>query len=148
MNIATKIVVALVVMAGCFAAGFFARKPGVRTETVVQTQIQEVERVVTKTVTEKVVTPDGTAKETVTTTTTQDSSKVAAERAPSESVPAMSLSVRPRWSLGMSWQPDFRDLTWRPAQGEVGYRVVGDLWVTGAYNWQEQHALVGVRWEF
>ncbi len=115
-------------------------------------QIVEVEtiqeKVVTKTVTVKEAAPDGTTKETVTTTSTADTTKKSSEPKAVQPVSVSAGAVRADWSLGVSWQPDWRDRTWIPAQGEVGYRVVSDFWVTGAYNWKEQHALLGLRYEF
>lgn len=146
-----RIAAGLALLAAAFAAGWFSRPPVVKTETKVQTV--EVEKEVVKTVTRVVTKPDGTVtKETEQTrtadnTTTTDRKEKTKEPAKPSPV-AIGTVARRNWSVGVQWQPEWREPSWRPSVGEVGYRAAGDFWITGAYDWKNNHALVGVRYEW
>jgi hypothetical protein len=145
MNIVSKVLAGIGLLATAFAAGWFSRPPVVQTETKIVT----VEKEVVKTVKEVVTKPDGTTTTTETSETTKDTSTTTKDKTKdTPPAPVAVATVRRDWSVGIAWQPDWRDRTWLPAQGEVGYRVFADAWVVGAYNWKENHALLGVRWEF
>jgi hypothetical protein len=144
-----RIAAGLALLATAFAGGWFARPPVVKTETKVQTQV--VEKEVVRTVVRTIRAPDGTTttetETTANTNTTTTSNNTNQTKGPTANVAAGTVARR-NWSVGVQWQPDWKDRTWVPAAAEVGYRVTADLWLTGAYNWKENAALVGVRWEF
>lgn len=150
-RIVIKLVLGLVVLGGAFAGGYYSRKPETRVETKTNTVTEQVDRVITKVVTVKETAPDRTVKETVTTETTQDKTVKQVEKAQDKGAAPLSNKVqtlRNTYSLGLKWQPDWRDRTWVPSQAEAGYRVLGDLWVTGGFDWKNHGLLVGVRYDF
>lgn len=129
--------VGLLLMGGAFYAGYRYRKP----EIVTQIEVKEVEKVVTKTVTETVVKPGG--ERVVTETVVQEKDVIVNKPV---LIPAPTLP-RPNWSLGVLWDPTTaRD--YMPAGAELGYRIGGDFWVTGTGNWQEPSVLIGIRYHF
>jgi hypothetical protein len=54
--------------------------------------------------------------------------------------------ARPNWGLGIDFNPSgFLAQRYLPTQVDVDYRLLGDLWVTGGWNWQSHSALVGIK---
>lgn len=145
MNIITKAALALLLATGCFAAGWFSRDPSVITKTDTKIEYKDRVQTITKTVFVKETKPDGTVTETTTTDAKSDSKSTTKQPTPQ----VAQAVVRKDWSIGVQWRPDFRDPTWVPAGGSVGYRVVSDLWVDAAVTVDKQPGLlVGLRWEF
>lgn len=151
MTILYRVLAGLVLLAGAFAAGWFTRPPVIVTKVETKVQTVETEKVVTKVITKIVVDPKTgettttETKETVADTTTKTDEKSKTQQPTKLAVATIS---RRDWSVGVQWQPDWKDRTWVPAASEVGYRAVADLWVTGSYNFKEQHFLIGLRYEF
>jgi hypothetical protein len=146
MSIIKSLALAVLVGAISFGGGWYSR-PLPAPEVITNTQIQEVEKVVTKTVKVKEKTPDGATKETTTTTVAQDSSKVAASKA-AEPVAPGPAAVRPDWSVGLVITPRAAEDWYSPSGVEIGRRVFGDLWMTGSYSWLNKQATIGVRYEW
>jgi hypothetical protein len=145
MTTRVKVLAGLLLLVTAFAAGWMTRPPVVKVETKIQT----IEKVITKTIV-KTVTDPKTGEVTETTETITDSTTTTDQNTTTKPPTAVAAGTvaRRNWSVGVSWQPDWKDRTWVPAQGEVGYRVFADAWVVGAYNWKENAALLGVRYEF
>lgn len=119
-----------------FGGGYYLAKRSVK--PIIVTQVKEVEKVVTKTVTrERVVTRDGTVTEReVTADTVADKSK--------DKVLA-ALPNPPQWSLGLRWSP----VSYVPVEAEIGRRLLGNIWITAGANWRDStHFLLGVRYDF
>jgi len=129
---------ALALVGGGFAAGWFA-KPG---EVITQTQVQQVEKVVTKVVKEKVTAPDGTVTEHEVTEIAKDAKTKSKAKA---QVPIQAIVPKSQWSLGVKWKP--RD-DYYPESLEVGRRVLStNLWTTVEYYWETKTVLLGVKYE-
>jgi len=149
-----KLLLGLVLGAALFFAGWYSRTPVTKIQTVVQavtkTEIKEVEKVVVKVVKQVVTQPDGTVTKTETSETTADTTTttVTKKKEKSKSVSATPVQVRRDYSLGLQWQPDWKDPTWRPTGAVVGYRAFADAWVTGGYDWGRKSLIVGVAWQF
>jgi hypothetical protein len=149
MNIVTKILAGLGLLAVAFAAGWLSREPEVQVqvETKTETKVVEVEKVVTKIVKETATKPDGTTTTTETTTTTADTTTTK-EKDKTKPQPAPVAAAKRDWSVGVQWRPDFKDPTWVPASATVGYRVTGPVWAEAGVNFKDRAAIVGVRVEF
>jgi hypothetical protein len=117
--------VAAFLLGAGFVGGYYLHSP----EQVVEYR----DRVVTKRVTEhtKTTTPDGAVVER---TTERESSDVK----PDEHVK----SYRPDYSVGARWY----DMD-TPAV-ELGYRVLGNLWLEGGYDIKRKEPSVGLRVNF
>lgn len=153
MTILYRVLAGLVLLGGAFAAGWWSRPPVTVTKVETKVQTIETEKVITKVVTKIVVDPKtGETTTTETKETTADTKTVSDEKSKSQTQPnklATATVSRRDWSVGLKWQPDWReDNKWMPSVGEVGYRAVADLWITAAYDWKNNHALLGVRWEW
>ena len=110
----------------------------------------QVAKATTHVVKQKVQKPDGTT--TTTTTTDVVAEKVADKTAQTETHTQTTVAApaqpQPNWSVGVKWRPSLSDLSYKPQSAEIGRRVVGDVWVTGEYDWKLKAAAVGVRAEF
>lgn len=129
------IIIAVALLSG--ALGFYAAKKLVK--PVVVTQVKEIEKVVTKTVTkERIVTKNGTTieRETV--------ADKAEDRNTNKPLPAVA-AVKPQWSLELNWGRG----SYVPVEASVGRRILGDLWLTAGSNWKhDPYLLIGIRYEF
>ena len=126
----------LILAGAAFYAGYSYHEP----ETVVETKVQEVEKVVTKTVRETVVVP---GKNTTVTETVTEVRNVATNRSEATPSPVAKVPV-PHYSLGLVWHPSTLD-KYTPSGVEFGYRVMGPVWGTATWDWQEKSALLGLR---
>lgn len=129
------IIIAVALLSG--ALGFYAAKKLVK--PVVVTQVKEIEKVVTKTVTkERIVTKNGTTieRETV--------ADKAEDRNTNKPLPIVA-AVKPQWSLELNWGRG----SYVPVEASVGRRILGDLWLTAGSNWKhDPYLLIGIRYEF
>ncbi len=154
MSFAYKLLAGLVLAAALFASGWYSRTPETKIETVVQTvtkvETQQVDHVVIKTVKQIVTQPDGTVTKTTTTQKTADTTTNTTQQTKKKesAVSATSVQVRRDYSLGVNWQPNFRDPTWTPSSVDLGYRVFADGWITGGYSIKHKAVEIGLRWEF
>ncbi len=156
MSFAYKLLAGLVLAVALFASGWYSRTPETKIETVVQTvtkvETQQVEKIVVKTVKQVITQPNGTVTKTITTEktadTTTNTTKAVKKNENVEQVFPTSVRLRRDYSLGVNWQPDFRDPTWTPSSIDLGYRVFADGWVTGGYNIKHKAVEIGLRWEF
>lgn len=157
MNNLTKGGLGLALLAGTYYAGYASHTPETKIETKevvrTETKIQQVEKVVREIVTQRRTEPNGTKTETITekvvadTNTSKDTDKKSTERK-SEPV-AQVVPERRNWSVGANWRLSPQYLpSYIPSGADVGYRVIGDLWVTGGADWQTKSVLIGTRVEF
>jgi methyl coenzyme M reductase subunit C-like uncharacterized protein (methanogenesis marker protein 7) len=129
---------ALSLMGGSFYAGYRFKKP---TQITVTQQVdKEVEKEVIKTVRETVTQPGGTV--VVRETVVQDR---VVDKVKQVSVPTP-VPLKRDWSVGLNWEP--LALDYKPVGVEVGWRAVGDVWLTGGANWKRGEVLAGLRVEF
>lgn len=142
-----------------FACGWYARGKEIqiidrpitqivtKTDTVVKTQV--VDHVVTKVIRVVVKDPDDPSKTTETVTTTTDDTHTTAQKTDVvDSTVSGVAASRSNYSVGLKWQPDWRDRTWSPSGADVGYRVIAGAWVTAGYDWKNKAPTVGVRVDF
>lgn len=154
MNLLTQVGLGLTALALSFTAGYVARKPEVvvETKTEVKTEVKEVEKIVRQVVKEKTTKPDGTVIERTTKNTQSDTttrSKARSDEVAQVVAPApASSSLRPDYSVGAKWTPRWDQPEAQPNAVEVGYRVLGNAWVTGEYDWRDRDVSVGIRVEF
>lgn len=143
MKYLVAILVGFGLLAAAFGAGYYSHKPEV--QIITQRQIQQAEQLVKQIITKRSKEPDGTSTETITETLVSDTKTAASE---SQSISQVQGAVRPDWSLGLKWRPQL-EVDWSvPVGVEVGRRVVGDVWVTGEYQWDRGTMLLGVRYEW
>jgi hypothetical protein len=122
-----------------FGGGYYLAKKSVKpAKPIVITQVKEIEKVVTKTVTkERVVTRDGTVTER----------EVTADTVADKSLDKVltALPNPPQWSLGLRWSP----VSYVPVEAEIGRRLLGNVWITAGANWyRSTHFLLGIRYDF
>lgn len=129
------IIIAVALLSG--ALGFYAAKKTVK--PVVVTQVKEVEKIVTKTVTkEKIVQKDGTTieRETV--------ADKAEDKSKNNSI-APPVAKQAQWRLGLHWNPT----SYVPVSTTISRRLLGNLWLDAGANWYDKpHLLLGVSYEF
>jgi hypothetical protein len=133
----------LALLAAAFVAGYLWRKP----EAIVQTKVQEVEKIVTKVVKVTVKEPNGSTTETTTTEATED--KTTNSAAPAQPVATVRPTFATKYSLALTWTPRWDPDDWyKPTGAELGWRVHNTLWLTTGYDWHTHSVLVGARLEF
>lgn len=154
MNWPIKVGLGLFALALSFFGGWYARPPDVVTVTETQVEsrveVKEVEKIVRQIVRETTTKPDGTVTERVT-ENTQQSTRTKAKQREEESTAARVVApatptadpYRPDYSVGAKW--DRFDPA--PGSAEVGYRVFGNAWITGEYDWRDREVAVGIRLE-
>lgn len=147
--IITRVVLILLVAAGAFASGYFYREP----EVQVQTQIKEVEKVVTKTVTVRDQAADGTVTEKTTTeTVTEQANDTTADVVQTPSTKPNFVISKPDWSLELRWNPaavfDPDKPNYYPQSAHVGRRLFWNAWGIAGYDWQHKEVQVGFRYDF
>lgn len=147
MNIATKALISLAVMGGCFAAGYLTRVPAAP-KTITKIEVVEKEKIVTKVVTVTETRPDGSTTTTETAQTTSDSQTVTESKQAEKPVPAVSPTLHLRYSIGVQWTPRLNEDFYKPTGVELGYRALGNLWTTAGYDWRDKSVTLGVRVEF
>lgn len=140
MGIPYKILVALVLLGGAFVSGYYTRSPNTVVET--KLEIKEVEKVITKRITEKETKPDGTVKET----TTENISEVTTKKSDEKKV-AQIVPQEAQYIIGVQWGLS-RDMDYVPDQVQVGRRVIGSIFGTAGYSLQHKQVLVGIQVEF
>jgi hypothetical protein len=148
MTLPWKILAAIVLLGGAFGAGWFARSPEVITKIETQVKTVEVEKIITRTVRVTETRPDNSSTVTETTDTTSNTTNTVKDKTNTTQPVAAATVARSKWSLGVAWMPSFRDPTWIPAVGEVGWRAAGPVWVTGGYEFKHNQALIGLRVEW
>lgn len=154
-EIIIRIALHIVGIAAGFASGYFYNTD-TQVRTQIQTQIQE--KIVTKRVVVRETAPDGTTKEKVEETVTENKKGKTNEkdRKPDQTISkakAEKLLKQANYSVGLRWDRSID--AWKnpkeaalPTGFEFGYRVLADGWVTGGYGWEGKEILLGVRWEF
>lgn len=129
------IIIAVALLSG--ALGFYTAKKLVK--PVVVTQVKEIEKIVTKTVTkEKIVTKDGTTieRETV--------ADKAEDKSKNNSI-APPTAKQSQWRLGLRWHPT----SYIPVDTTISRRLLGNLWLDAGANWYDKpHLLIGVSYDF
>jgi len=146
---ATKLLIVLGLLVASFAGGYFSRTPETVTKVETKTDTVTVDRVVTKVITVKETSPDKAVKETTTTEVTTDKTVKQVEKVKDkQATPTLAAKARSDYSLGLKWRPDWRDLDWKPTGSELGYRALGDFWVTAEYDWVAKSGALGLRYEF
>lgn len=136
-----KIVSVVSLMILCFVGGWYSNNRA----PVVETKTEVVEKVVTKIVTEKVSQPDGTQKETTTTTKEENSKTQAKDPKP---VPVITTTL-PQYSIGLGWNPrHFGGDKYSPSSIDFGYRLLGNAWGVAGYDWSDKTITVGIRVDF
>lgn len=149
MSLRFKILALILGLLATFSGGTYAgwrwRGEKVVTVTDIKTEVVEKEKVVTKTVIVKEKKPDGTTTTTTTTEKVEDT-VVKTEKEQPQSVAGL-LPSRRDWSLGVMATPRMDADWYRPTGVEIGYRMVGAVWVTGEYDWRHREARLGVRVE-
>jgi len=139
-RIITRILLILGLASATFAAGWFSKGSRI----VIQTKIEEVEKIVEKTVVVREQKPDGTVTETTTKDTTTDSNKQRPD-------PIVFQKTRNDWGLGVSFNSaDLYDDNpiYYPTTINVERRVLGNLWGGVGYNIIHKEVKLGLRWEF
>lgn len=139
-RVLTRILLILGLAGATFAAGWFSKGSRI----VIQTKIEEVEKIVEKTVVVREQKPDGTVTETTTKDTTTDSNKQRPD-------PIVFQKTRNDWGLGVSFNPaDFYSdkPIYYPTTIAVERRVLGNLWGGVGYNIRHKEVQLGLRWEF
>lgn len=123
---------------GWVLAVWALKRPIPAPTTRVETKVQYVDRVVTKTVERVVRAPDGTVTE---------EKEVLNEKSHSAQKVVDSIqNYRPGYSLGLTVRTDL--LTFTPVYGvEAGRRMVGDLWLTVGID-SERNVTGGISWHF
>lgn len=155
-DIKQKLIQLAVLVAVCaiaFGAGYWSRKPEVKTVTKIETVEKIVEKKVAiadKSVTEKTVTkPDGTVEKTI---QRNDISAISVDstvdRKVSESkTETKTTVVLPRFSVGGQALMNYGNPKEPPRYNAVvGYRVLGTVWAEGIANMKKDIGL-GVRIE-
>ena len=138
--LAIKIVAVLLLMGGSFSAGwYFNNKP-----PIVETQTKIVEKVVTRTVTERVSSNDGTVTEKTTTETASDTTQKTKVPEPV----ANSNPPRPNYSVDVRWNLRGLDRNYVPTGFDFGRRLVGPVWNTIGYDWTTKSVTLGLRMDF
>jgi hypothetical protein len=141
MTILYRLLAVLVIAAVSFAGGYFTRKPATRIETKVETR--EVEKIVRQVVTERTTKSDGTVVEKITENTKSNS------ETKSKSKDKIEIPLpRAEWSIGAQWGIRAGSLDYLPHSVEVGRRVIGPVWGTAGYQFQNNMAFIGLRVEF
>lgn len=141
LAIVTRVILILVVIGASFASGYYYRTPDTVTRT--KTAVIEKEKIVTKKVVERKTNADGTSTEKITETTTKDaaSNKKADIKPPDPTPP------KNNWAIGLT--TNFKDdKPYIPTGASVDYRLIGDLWITGAVEWNEPQFTAGLKVEF
>jgi len=132
------IIIAVALLSG--ALGFYAAKKTIKPVTV--TQVKEIEKVVTKTVTkEKIVQKDGTTieRETV--------ADKAEDKSKNGSVIVPPIVAQTQWRLGLRWHPT----SYIPVDTTISRRLLGNLWLDAGANWMDArhpYLLIGVSYDF
>lgn len=147
MNLAVKVLLGLLLLAGSFYAGYWYKDPATVIRWKTKTEIKEIEKVITVRVTETTHKPDGTSTEKVTekiTANTETKSKDNQNKQ-IEIAPPKPLN---RFAVGLNFSPRLTTPYLVPNAVSGDLRVVENLWLTGMYNWSHQEILVGLRMEF
>jgi hypothetical protein len=152
MSWAYRILAALVLLGGAFAAGWLSRPPKIETKTEVITKVEqvEVEKEVVREVKVVESKPDGTTTTTTTTESTKDTKTTSETRGKDKTTkpaPVAAVAAQPSYSLGVQWRPDFSDPSWQTTTITAGYRVAGPLWVEAGYDLGQKAVVVGARVE-
>lgn len=131
MTLPTKLLCALLALGLAFGGGWYLARTQTgndRTQTAVTTTKRTITRI-TQT--------DGAIKET--TREIQMTPSVVPNVSP----------YRLDYSLGLSVGTDFSTFPPRPSYTvHGGYRLLGNLWLTGSYGWTSHEAAIGVRVDF
>lgn len=138
MNLPTKLLAGLLVIAASFLGGYLYRGSPVQKETA--TQVVVTDRVIER----KTEPSTGAVTETI--------REKVAERANTSSrtppVPAQKPQIRPQWSVSVlgEYDPALGRLV--PVQLVTGYRVVGDLWLNAGADIRDRSLLLGVTYQW
>jgi hypothetical protein len=147
---------AALIVACClaFGAGYAYKEPTVQVEEkIVEKVIEkivEVEKKKKQKVTKVTQKPDGTTTTTVI-DTTEDTNTVAQESdhttEHTQTKPGSGDAYRPTYSAGVDAVTDFKSLS--PSyRVSLGYRVLGNAWVTSSFDIQRTELSAGVRVDF
>ena len=158
-----KYILALVLVVAAFGGGYYSHKP----QDVIKIQDKIVEKIVTveteakqKTqrndkVTTIVTKKDGSITKTIVdhTVKTENEQKtkqetLAKEETKTETIKTTPPSAQPQWSLGVDWTPRLDPQFYYPTGVELGRRVLGPVWASGAFDWHQHAAHLGLRVEF
>lgn len=139
-QVITRIAILLALCGAAFAAGWFSKK----SQVVVETKIQEVEKVIVKEVTVREQKPDGTVTETVTKESSTDSNVKRPD-------PITLKPTHREWALGVQFKTHllYQDKpVYYPTVLSVERRAFGNLWGTLGVDIHHKELQVGVRVEF
>lgn len=140
MNLATKALLILLLLAVSAVGGAWLYARFVPTPAVPEVAPEVVTKTVTRVVTRNLPSPAGECPAPTETTITETVTKT---------LPGTATTIRRGWSLGLGW--DARrtfERDYLPTSVEVGRRAFSDLWLTTGWNWREGSILMGVRYEF
>jgi hypothetical protein len=60
-----------------------------------------------------------------------------------------SASAQKDYALGMAWNPaDFLQQKYVPSAVSADYRAIGNVWLTGQFDWNVHSVLIGIKYEF
>jgi hypothetical protein len=146
----------LTVAAGAFASGYYYRS-GSEIETT-NTQLKTVEKIKIERVVVRETSPDGTQKETVTETETNDKQGVAQTKTskPDENVSkakAKKILTQRNLAVTLQWGFDYNSFlvpqdALIPVGASAGYRLLDQVWLEGGLMWKHPAVTAGVRVEF
>lgn len=156
----------LAAIAACvvsFGIGWMSKTP----EQIVKIEEKIVEKVVEKVtetektkseqkkVTKVITKPDGTTETTTTEVVSDTSEKIAEKEKESDKISEKDSVAkttptdtwRPNYSIGVEASTDFPDLDLM-YRVTAGYRLFGNLWLSGGYHFQHKEVSVGLRVDF
>ena len=139
MAIFTRVLLILCLCGAAFTAGWYSKEA----KTVVQTKVEEVEKIITRTVTVKEPNKDGTVTETTTTETAEERSKP-------DPVLVKALTKN-NWGLGVTFNPAnfYADKpNYYPTGVQLERRILGGFWGSLQYQIEHKEIQVGIKYQF
>ena len=155
MSLQNNILIALGLLVAGFAGGWFGRGkeiqmveiPKVVHHTDTQVQVKTVDHVITKTITKTVRIPSGATTTTVTQTVDKAETVDKQQETKSDNVASVPQALA-NWSVGVQVTPRLSPDAYKPTSADVGYRVIGPMWATGAFDWRNHETKLGIRVDF